>query len=66
MPTNRREITFEDAIKHDLPKVVGYTKADSADSDRKRAIARIGECRSLQVSAAAVTGKNDVREEVAL
>ena len=38
MPIDHREIAFEDAIEHHLLNVAGYTKGDSANFDRERAL----------------------------
>jgi len=38
MPTDHREIDFEDAIEYHLVKVAGYKQGDPANFDRKRGI----------------------------
>ena len=38
MPTDHREIAFEDAVEHHLLNMAGYTQGDPADFDRERAI----------------------------
>lgn len=38
MPTNHKEIAFEDAIEHHLVNVAGYGTAEPKDFDPERAV----------------------------